>query len=79
MKNKTFLSIIGWCVLWSLITLNYFSSIKLGLEMIKEFLVLHGFEMLAVLYGITGIMVNYLIIKEEFRLRQLRNKYKQSQ
>jgi hypothetical protein len=78
MKNKTFLSIIGWCVLWSLITLNYFSSIKLGFEMIKGFLMQHGFEMLAVLYGITGMMVNYLIIKEEFRLRQLRNKYRRA-
>ncbi|MFH1229258.1 MAG: hypothetical protein V1678_02435 [Candidatus Aenigmatarchaeota archaeon] len=77
MKNKTFLSIVGWCVLWSLITLNYFSSIKLGFDMIKSFLFTHGFEMLIVLYGISGVMINYLIIKEEFRLRELRNKYRQ--
>jgi hypothetical protein len=76
MKNKTFLSIVGWCIIWSLITMNYFSSIKMGLEMIRLFLIQHGFEMLALLYGLTGVVVNYLIIKEEFRLNRLRNKYR---
>lgn len=74
MKNKTFILIVSWCVIWSLITINYFSSIKAGLQMITEFLIDHGFEILTLFYGLTGVVVNYLIIREEFRLR---NKYKQ--
>jgi len=66
MKNKTFILIVSWCILWSLITINYFSSVKYGFEMIVLFLLEHGFETLALLYGITGIVVNYLIIREEF-------------
>ena len=73
MKNSTFFVIICWSILWSLITINYFSTVKLGLNDIVNFLVQHGFEILIVLYGITGIVVNYALIKEEFKLR---NKYK---
>jgi hypothetical protein len=75
MKNKTFLVIISWSVLWALITLNYFSSIRYGILEIAHFFVQHGFELLALLYGITGITVNYYIIKEEFKLR---NKYRKN-
>lgn len=75
MKNKTFILIVSWCVIWSLITINYFSSIKAGLQMITEFLIQHGFEILALFYGLSGIIVNYLIIREEFRLR---DKYKET-
>jgi len=76
MKNKTFILIVSWCVIWSLITINYFSSIKSGLQMIANFLVDHGFEILALFYGLTGVVVNYLIIREEFRLKE---KYKETQ
>jgi hypothetical protein len=76
MKNKTFILIVSWCIIWSVITLNYFSSIKSGMELIAQFLLQHGFEMLALFYGLTGVVVNYLIIREEFRLR---NKYRAQQ
>ena len=75
MKNSTFLVIVCWSVLWSLITMNYFSTVKLGLSDIVNFLIQHGFEILIVLYGITGIVVNYALIREEFRLK---NKYRPS-
>jgi len=75
MKNKTFILIVSWCVIWSLITINYFSSIKAGLQMITNFLIEHGFEILALFYGLTGVIVNYLIIREEFHLK---NKYKET-
>ena len=79
MKNGTFFVIVCWSILWTLITMNYFSSTKLGLNNVVGFVVQHGFEILVILYGITGFVVNYLIIKEEFRLLHLRNKYKQQQ
>jgi len=44
--------------------------------MIANFLVDHGFEILALFYGLTGVVVNYLIIREEFRLKE---KYKETQ
>jgi hypothetical protein len=74
MKNSTFFIIICWTIIWSLITINYFSTIKLGISDIVQFLTNHGFELLVLFYGITGMVVNYLIIREEFRLR---NKIKQ--
>jgi len=49
--------------------------VKLGLSDIVNFLIQHGFEILIVLYGITGIVVNYALIREEFRLK---NKYRPS-
>ena len=76
MKNSTFIVIVAWSVIWTLITLNYFSSIKFGY--VFSLLSQHGFEVLIVLYGITGTFVNYVIINEEFKLEHLRNKYKQN-
>jgi hypothetical protein len=52
MKNKTFTLLLTWIILWSLIT-------------IFHFLIKYGFEILALLYGLTGTGFIYLIIKEE--------------